>query len=69
MIISWVKIRQGMLDASGVLVFKIEDLATYTSVNEKTVRLYINQFISDEIIERLSDKIRDKNAIYILKKH
>lgn len=48
---------------------KIEDLAIHTAVNEKTVRLYINQFIDDEIIERLSNKIRDKNAIYILKKH
>lgn len=48
---------------------KIEDLALFTGVNEKTVRLYINQFISDEIIERLSDKLRDRNAIYVLKKH
>jgi len=48
---------------------KIEELAVFTDVNEKTVRLYLNQFIEDEIIDRISNKIRDKNALYVLKKH
>lgn len=47
----------------------IEELAVFTNVNPKTVRLYLNQFIEDGVIERISEKIRDKNALYVLKKH
>lgn len=47
----------------------ISQLVEFTGINEKTVRLYLNQFISDEIIDRLSTKIRDKNALYVFKKN
>lgn len=47
----------------------IKELAGFTDVNSKTVRLYLNQFIEDGVIERISEKIRDKNALYVLKKH
>ena len=45
------------------------ELALITGINEKTLRLYLNQFIDDEkILERLSEKQRDKNAKYAFKK-
>jgi len=48
----------------------IADLVDVTGIHEKNVRLYINQFIDDaKILERLSDKLRDKNARYAFKKH
>lgn len=48
----------------------IADLVDVTGIHEKNVRLYINQFIEDaKILERLSDKLRDKNARYAFKKH
>lgn len=47
----------------------IADLVNITGIHEKNVRLYINQFIDDaKILERLSDKLRDKNARYAFKK-
>lgn len=47
----------------------IKDLSIYTAVNDKTVRLYLNQFVNDGIIERISNKKRDINALYVFKKH
>ena len=48
----------------------IADLVDVTGIHEKNVRLYINQFIDDaKILERLSEKLRDKNARYAFKKH
>ena len=47
----------------------IGELVLITGINEKTLRLYLNQFIDDEkILERLSEKQRDKNAKYAFKK-
>ena len=47
----------------------IGELVDVTSINEKTVRLYLNQFIDDEkILDRLSEKQRDKNARYAFRK-
>ena len=41
-----------------------------TGINEKTVRLYLNQFIeNEEILDRLSKKLRDKNAKYAFRKN
>jgi ATP-dependent DNA helicase RecG len=45
------------------------DFATNIEINEKTIRLYLNQFVSDEILVRLSEKQRDINAVFIFKKH
>ncbi len=46
----------------------ITDLSEELGVNEKTTRRYLNDFMNDNIIEKLSDKQRDINALYVLKK-
>ena len=47
----------------------IEDLVVATGINEKTVRIYLNQFKDDDnIIDRLSSKMRDKDAKYTFRK-
>ena len=47
----------------------INELVEVTGIHEKNVRLYLNQFIENEkILNRLSDKQRDKNAKYAFKK-
>lgn len=47
----------------------IGELVAVTEIHEKNVRLYLNQFIDNEnILDRLSDKQRDKNAKYAFKK-
>lgn len=47
---------------------KIDDFSSYTGVNKNTIRSYINDFIGKNIIERISEKERDKNALYVFKK-
>ncbi len=48
----------------------IAELVDVTGIHEKNVRLYINQFIENtNILEKLSEKQRDKNAKYAFKKH
>lgn len=47
----------------------ITNLKEYTSIHENTVRIYLNQFIDDKLMEKLSTKKRDKNALYTFKKH
>tara|TARA_R110002167_G_C12675188_1_gene651038 strand:+ start:378 stop:1922 length:1545 start_codon:yes stop_codon:yes gene_type:complete len=47
---------------------KIDDFSHYTGVNKNTIRTYLNGFIDDNIMERISKKERDKNALYIFKK-
>ena len=47
----------------------VSELEKVTGINEKNVRLYLNQFIDDEkILVRLSNKQRDKNAKYAFRK-
>lgn len=47
----------------------ISDFIDVTGINEKTIRLYLNQFVEQEkILVRLSNKIRDKNALYAFKR-
>lgn len=47
----------------------VNDFVSVTGINEKTIRLYLNQFIDeDKVLNRLSDKIRDKNALYAFKR-
>lgn len=46
-----------------------EELAQYCDTHVNTIRRYLNQFIDEEIIERLSEKQRDADALYMLKKH
>ncbi|TNE55905.1 MAG: ATPase [Bacteroidetes bacterium] len=45
------------------------ELVSYTSINENTLRGYLNQFITEDLLERVSKKQRDKNALYMFKKH
>jgi len=46
----------------------IGELVDKIGIHEKNIRLYLNQFIEENIIERLSNKKRDKNAKYAFKK-
>ncbi|MBY0477995.1 MAG: hypothetical protein K2Q24_10145 [Chitinophagaceae bacterium] len=47
----------------------LSELVEVTTIHEKNVRQYLNQFIEKEkILERLSYKQRDKNARYTFKK-
>jgi len=46
----------------------IDDLVNETGIHEKNVRIYLNQFCADdEILVRLSNKKRDRNAKYAFK--
>lgn len=47
----------------------VGELSKNTGINENTIRDYLKQFMADKIIERLSDKQRDKNALFVFKKH
>lgn len=47
----------------------IDELVEVTGINEKTIRIYLNQFREEQkILTRLSDKQRDKDAKYTFKK-
>ncbi len=47
----------------------LTEFANYAGVNTRTIRRHINFFIDNNILVRLSDKIRDKNALYAYKKY
>ena len=34
-----------------------------------TIRTYVNKFIQDDLLIRVSDKIRDAGALYLFKKY
>lgn len=46
----------------------VSDFVVAIGIHEKNVRIYLNQFIDDQILDRLSTKIRDKDALYAFKK-
>lgn len=46
-----------------------DELANYCETHINTISRYLNQFIKDEILERISEKQRDPNALYMFKKH
>lgn len=46
----------------------LSDFVDYTGINEKTIKMYLNDFVKENLLERLSDKQRDKNAKYVFKK-
>ena len=46
----------------------VDELAGYTSINQNTVRTYLNGFIDDGILVRNSKKQRDKDAPYSFRK-
>lgn len=46
-----------------------EELAKYCETHNNTIRRYLNQFIKGNILERVSEKQRDADALYMFKKH
>ena len=47
----------------------IDELVHVTGIHEKNVRGYLNEFIDEgKVLDRLSEKQRDKNAKYAFKK-
>lgn len=46
----------------------IGEIVAYVQINENTVRGYLNKFIEDKLLDRLSTKKRDINALYMFKK-
>lgn len=46
----------------------IDDFNKITNINERTIRIYLNQFVEQKIVNRLSSKIRDKDAKYVFRK-
>lgn len=43
----------------------VSELAESLEMSNTTIRDYLKQFVSDNIIERKSEKLRDKNALYV----
>lgn len=46
----------------------VSDFVEAIGIHEKNVRVYLNQFLDEQILDRLSKKIRDKDALYAFKK-
>lgn len=46
----------------------LQDIVAYASINENTIRAYLNNFIKDGLLEKQSEKQRDINAVYRFKK-
>lgn len=46
----------------------LADFSRFTGVNDKTVREYLNKFTDLQMLEKISTKQRDINAIYVFKK-
>jgi len=46
----------------------VSDFSQYVGVSEQAIRNYLNKFISKNMIERHSEKLRDKNATYMFRK-
>ena len=46
----------------------LSDIVAYVKINENTVRAYLNKFIDDGLLDRISTKQRDINALYMFKK-
>jgi ATP-dependent DNA helicase RecG len=45
-----------------------EELAKYCDTHTNTIRRYLNDFIEEELLERISEKQRDADALYMFKK-
>lgn len=44
------------------------EIVAYVKINENTVRGYLNKFMEDKLLDRISTKQRDINALYMFKK-
>lgn len=47
----------------------IDELTKFTAININTIRTYVNKFQEEGLLDRISEKQRDKHAIYMFKKH
>lgn len=47
----------------------LEQFVIHTGINVNTIRIYLNQFVTDGLIQRISEKKRDILALYKFKKH
>lgn len=69
---NWVSYNDTQRKILSFLFFQTEgtiaQIVEYTGINTRSIRDYLNQFIEDGILERLSEKIRDADAIYKFKK-
>lgn len=46
----------------------LKDFVSSIGINEKTIRQYLTEFVRNELLERHSNKLRDIEALYTLKK-
>ncbi len=46
----------------------LSEIVDYIKINENTIRNYLNKFIEDKLLDKLSTKQRDINALYMFKK-
>ena len=46
----------------------LAEFVQFAGVNDRTVRRYVNEFIEKDVLEKLSEKQRDINAVYVFKK-
>ena len=47
----------------------LNEIVEHVKINENTVRGYLNKFIEDKLLDKISTKKRDLNANYTFKKH
>lgn len=48
---------------------KLCDLEKYIGINGKTIRTYLNKFMNQNLLDRISEKQRDIDALYVFKKY
>lgn len=46
----------------------LSEIVAFVQINENTVRGYLNKLIEDKLLDRISTKLRDINALYMFKK-
>ena len=46
----------------------LSEIVAFVEINENTVRGYLNKLIDDKLLDRISAKQRDINAVYMFKK-
>ncbi len=46
----------------------LNEIVDFVQINANTIRAYINKMINDGLLDKISDKQRDKNAVYRFKK-
>ena len=46
----------------------VSELSEYCGVSDRSIRTYLNRFVDGGLVERSSEKLRDKNAKYLLRK-